>query len=115
MEHPLVSDFQICCGPRLWLKVAGGCKAQLLDRLLAATRPRHILEVGCYVGFSAVRFGCAVAGAGAVCSIEMDSTLARVATQLVEHAGLEQVVTVHVGHSEDRGLGAIGAFGDVAG
>lgn len=96
--------------------MAGGCKAQLLDQLLAATRPRQILEVGCYVGFSAVRFGCAVeGGAGGVCSIEMDPTLARVARQLVEQAGLEKVVTVHVGHSEDRVLGAVGTFGDLAG
>eukprot|EP00438_Fugacium_kawagutii_P034326 Skav216681 [mRNA] locus=scaffold91:12250:22892:+ [translate_table: standard] len=95
---------EFCSSRRLWLKVAGGCKAQLLDQLLVATRPRRILEVGCYVGFSAVRFGCAVEGGG-VCSVEMDPTVARVARQVVEHAGLEKLVTVHVGHSEDRGRG----------
>jgi predicted O-methyltransferase YrrM len=64
-------------------------------------------QVGCYVGFSALRFGAAVLPRGQVHSVEMDPTVARLAQQVVQHAGLQQVVTVHVGHSEEtpRGMG----------
>lgn len=49
-------------------------KAQLLETLLQHLRPSRILEVGCYVGYSAVRFGAAVHWRkGEVCSVEMVS------------------------------------------
>lgn len=49
-------------------------KAQLLESLLQHLRPSRILEVGCYVGYSAVRFGAAVQWRkGEVCSVEMVS------------------------------------------
>lgn len=49
-------------------------KAQLLETLLQHLRPSRILEVGCYVGYSAVRFGAAVQWQkGEVCSVEMVS------------------------------------------
>lgn len=54
------------------------------------------------MGFSALRFGAAVLPQnGQVHSVEMDPTVARLARQVVQHAGLQQVVTVHVGHSEE--------------
>lgn len=53
------------------------------------------------MGFSALRFGAAVLPQGQVHSVEMDPTVARLAQQVVQHAGLQQVVTVHVGHSEE--------------
>ena len=49
------------------------------------------------MGFSALRFGAAVLPRGQVHSVEMDPTVARLAQQVVQHAGLQQVVTVHVG------------------
>ena len=51
--------------------------------------------------------GAAVLPRGQVHSVEMDPTVARLAQQVVQHAGLQQVVTVHVGHSEEtpRGMG----------
>lgn len=100
-QAALAAVEEFCSTRRLWLKVAGGQKAQLLDAILGATRPMRILEVGCYVGFSALRFGAAVLPHGQVHSVEMDPTVARLAQQVVQHAGLQQVVTVHVGHSEE--------------
>ena len=47
-------------------------KAQLLETLLQHLYPSRILEVGCYVGYSAVRFGAAAQWRkGEVCSVEM--------------------------------------------
>ena len=57
------------------------------------------------MGFSALRFGAAVGTRGQVHSVEMDPTVARLAQQVLRHAGLEQVVTVHVGHSEESPRG----------
>ncbi|CAJ1454666.1 unnamed protein product [Effrenium voratum] len=92
---------EFCASRKVWMKVAGSQKAQLLEALLRATRPKRILEVGCYVGFTAIRLAStAQAWGGRVVSLEMDPTMARVANQLVSHAKLSEVVDIQVGHSE---------------
>eukprot|EP00434_Breviolum_minutum_P016580 symbB.v1.2.014617.t2/scaffold1072.1/size139929/4 len=101
-QKVLMAVEEFCKSRKLWLKLAGGVKAQLLETLLQHLRPSRILEVGCYVGYSAVRFGAAVQlRKGEVCSVEMDPIFAQVARKLVHHAQLTDVVSIHVGHSEE--------------
>ena len=96
-----VEDF--CRARKLWLKVAGGDKAAVLEKVVDVLKPKSVLEVGSYVGFSAIRLGAAVQRwGGQVVSLEMDPVLALIARQMVAHAGLEAVVQIQLGHSEVR-------------
>ena len=98
-----------CKSRKLWLKVAGGDKACVLEHVVTALKPESVLEVGCYVGFSAVRLGAAVQRwGGRVLSLEMDPVLAFIARQMVSHAGLSATVEIRIGHS-DASLEALGA------
>ena len=90
-----------CEHRKLWLKVAGGDKAQVLEQVLETLQPKSVLEIGCYVGFSAIRLGAAVRRwHGRVISLEMDPVFAFIAREMVAHAGLEEVVDIRLGHSE---------------
>lgn len=93
-----------------WLMVVGGSKGVILDscvhRLLTSgllsihfkepfSQPPVILEMGSYVGYSAIRLGEAVQSRnGKVFSIESDPANAAIAKKMVEIAGLSSVVTI---------------------
>ncbi|CAE8633249.1 unnamed protein product, partial [Polarella glacialis] len=87
---------------REWLKVAGGAKARLLEAVL---RPGDVvLELGCFVGFSALvavqrlrRLG----GGGRVISCELDAASAIIAREVISWAGAAEEVQVRIGLASD--------------
>merc|ERR1719265_2836583 len=86
----------------VWLKVAGGEKACVIDNVIYRHRPKLILEYGTYVGYTSTRMAMQVAAwGGKVISMEMDPVNATVARNHIELAGLSDVVTVQLGHSDD--------------
>ncbi|CAJ1398900.1 unnamed protein product [Effrenium voratum] len=99
----------------VWLKIAGGEKACVIDNVIAKQRPRLILEFGTYVGYTSTRMALQVnAWGGKVVTMEMDPVNATIAAQNaspdgslvlarnhIEMAGLSQAVTVQLGHSDD--------------
>jgi len=87
----------------LWLKLAGDEKGAVLDAVLAASgKPRLVVEVGLYVGYSSTRMGSQLrAWGGRVISMEVDPYHAAIARNTIELAGLSDVIEVWVGHSEN--------------
>jgi len=84
-----------------WLKVAGGEKAVALTRWVQqAPRTGDVLEVGTYMGFSAINFASALPGVRII-SLEVDPVHAIIARTLVAFAGLAHCIDIWVGHSED--------------
>lgn len=86
----------------------GGHKAQILSALIAKEKPTVIVELGGYLGYSAILFADAIHNAATksqnkirVWSLEMSPEFAEIARQLIEIAGLSDFVTVLVGPTEE--------------
>lgn len=87
----------------LWLKLAGDEKGAVLDAVLAMQdRPRLVVEVGLYVGYSSTRMASQMrAWGGRVISMEVDPFHAVIARNTIEWAGLSDYIEIWVGHSEN--------------
>lgn len=87
----------------LWLKLAGDEKGAVLDAVLAMHgRPRLVVEVGLYVGYSSTRMASQLkAWGGRVISMEVDPYHAAISRNTIELAGLSDYIEVWVGHSEN--------------
>ncbi|KAI9750157.1 MAG: hypothetical protein M1815_001947 [Lichina confinis] len=79
----------------------GEHKGKIVTDLIGEIKPQVMVELGGYVGYSALLFGDAVRRAGGkqYLSLERDPLFAAVITSLVDLAGLRDVVQVVVGSS----------------
>ena len=86
-----------------YLMNVGDDKGKIVTRLIAEIKPQTMLELGGYVGYSALLFGDAVRKAGGkkYFSLERNPEFAAVIMSLVELAGLSDVVKVIVGSSAE--------------
>ncbi|KAI9369691.1 S-adenosyl-L-methionine-dependent methyltransferase [Aspergillus egyptiacus] len=77
-------------------------KGDIVLDLIAKRKPQIMLELGCYVGYSAILFGDAVRRAGGkrYYSLELNAEFAAIANKLVELAGLGDFVHILVGRSD---------------
>lgn len=79
----------------------GPKKGQLISDLISERKPSTVVELGGYVGYSAIKFGDAVRRAGGkrYLSLEINPVFAAVANMLIDLAGLRDVVRVLVAPS----------------
>lgn len=86
-----------------YLMNVGDDKGRIVTNLIAEVKPKTMVELGGYVGYSAVLFGDAVRQAGGqrYFSLERNPEFAAVIMSLVDLAGLSGVVKVVVGPSTD--------------
>lgn len=86
-----------------FLMNVGEDKGKIVTDLIADVKPETMVELGGYVGYSAILFGDAVRRAGGrqYFSLERNPEFAAVIMSLVELAGLSDVVKVVVGRSGD--------------
>jgi len=96
-------------GHRRWLKIAGGPKASVID---AATRARSLsepeigIEMGCFVGYTAIRLGWRLGSQGrwgaslrvGVLSTELEAVHVCIARHHIDGAGLSCAAEVWPGH-----------------
>ncbi|KAL3687576.1 hypothetical protein R1sor_013885 [Riccia sorocarpa] len=87
---------------RSWLMNIGDDKGQLLDKAIADRKPKVVLELGAYIGYSAVRISSQLEEGAKLISLEMNPENASTATQVVEHAGLSDKVVVVEGILKDK-------------
>jgi catechol O-methyltransferase len=81
----------------------GDEKGLILDRAIATTQPKLLLELGAYVGYSALRTARAMPAGARLVSIEFSPANAAIAQRVVEHAGVADRVTIVVGTIGDGG------------
>jgi catechol O-methyltransferase len=82
----------------------GDKKGAILDDALRAAKPKLVLEVGAYIGYSALRLSrLVVADGGKVCSVEFSAANAALARRVVAHAGQGGRVSFVVGTLGDGG------------
>ena len=81
----------------------GDDKGKIVTDLIAEVKPDTMVELGGYVGYSAILFGDALRRAGGqrYCSLERNPEFAAVTMSLVDLAGLSDMVKVIVGRSSD--------------
>ncbi|GAQ07521.1 probable catechol O-methyltransferase 2 [Aspergillus lentulus] len=84
-----------------FLMNVGPYKGSIITDIIATERPSSILEIGGYIGYSAIMFGNAMRNTGVPApryvSLEMNPKFASVSRALVELAGLSDVVEIQEG------------------
>jgi len=86
----------------LWLKITAWEKAVVVHEVARLNRPQLVLEIGAYIGYSAMNLARAVRPfGGRVASIEVDPVHVCVVRNMVEHAGLTDNVDVWTGYCYD--------------
>jgi catechol O-methyltransferase len=100
-----------------YLMNIGPYKSKTVIDLITKHKPKIVVELGGYVGYSAVAFGAAAKAAGATkyYSLEMSPEFGNVITKLTELAGLGDIVQVVTGASTDslRRLGGDGTLSHI--
>jgi catechol O-methyltransferase len=81
----------------------GDKKGPILDKAVRDARPKLVLELGAYVGYSALRMSRCLAPGGRVCSVEFSAANAGLARRIVAHAGAADRITFFVGTLGDGG------------
>jgi caffeoyl-CoA O-methyltransferase len=77
--------------------LTGAIEGRLLQFLVWSLRPRRVLELGTYSGYSAISMAAALPPDGRIDTCEVDETHAAIAEGYVEEAGYGDRVTIHVG------------------
>jgi catechol O-methyltransferase len=79
----------------------GPYKGGIIADIIATERPSSILEIGGYIGYSAIMFGNAMRNTGVPApryvSLEMNPKFASVSRALIEVAGLSDIVEIQEG------------------
>ncbi|KAF2015939.1 S-adenosyl-L-methionine-dependent methyltransferase [Aaosphaeria arxii CBS 175.79] len=85
-----------------FLMNVGEDKGHIVTDLIAEVKPKIMVELGGYVGYSCILFGDAVRKAGGerYYSLEMNPEFAAVIASLVDLAGLSDIIKVVVGSSD---------------
>lgn len=65
---------------------------EILDAVVLETRPRYVLELGTYCGYSTLRIARLLPPGARLITIEMNPHYAQVARELFQHAGLDAQV-----------------------
>ncbi|CAG8895903.1 unnamed protein product [Penicillium egyptiacum] len=80
----------------------GAEKGKVVTNLIDELKPKTMIELGCYVGYSAILFGEAVRrnGGERYLSLELNPEFAAIANMLVELAGLRDFVCIIFGRSD---------------
>ena len=85
-----------------FLMNVGEEKGALLRRTLKDSNAKRVLEMGAYCGYSAVLMGSELQDRqGELVSLEIDGGNAAMARRVVDHAGLSDLVTIHVGSAAE--------------
>ncbi|HEX2045186.1 MAG TPA: class I SAM-dependent methyltransferase [Gaiellaceae bacterium] len=77
--------------------LTGPIEGRFLQFLVFALRPRRVLELGTYSGYSAISMASALPPGGHLDTCEIDERHAAVAARYVEEAGYGDRITIHVG------------------
>jgi catechol O-methyltransferase len=93
---------EFCYGRSVMMNV-GDEKGEILDRAIRQARPRRLLELGTYCGYSALRMSREMPQDARLWSIELNPANARIARRIWDHAGVGERVHGMVGSLDDDG------------
>ena len=79
--------------------VAGHLQGSFLEMISNMIRPRHILEIGTFTGYSAICLAKGLAPGGRLITIELNDELTQFARSFFERAGLSSVIEQLTGNA----------------
>ncbi len=91
------------CRHHSFLINVGEEKGSILDRAVERVRPRRLLELGTYCGYSALRMARRMPPDAHLWSVEFNPANADIARRIFAHAGIDDRVTVVIGTLGDGG------------
>ena len=77
--------------------LTGSIEGRLLEFLVFALRPKRVLELGTYSGYSSISMAAALPPGGHIDTCEVDQAHADVARRYHEEAGVTDRITIHLG------------------
>lgn len=75
--------------------------ASLIETLGHMIRPKHILEIGCAIGYSSILLSKTLADSGKVTTIEYNPDMVKIATENIQKANLSDTINVVEGDAKD--------------
>ena len=84
-----------------FLMNVGDAKGRILVDQLKQSGAGDVLELGTYCGYSAILMAQHLTGNGHIDSLEVNPDTAATAREIIDYAGLSEVVTVHEGAAAD--------------
>jgi catechol O-methyltransferase len=91
------------CRHHSYLINVGDEKGRILDGAIDRVRPRRLLELGTYCGYSALRTARQMSPGAHLYSVEFSPANADIAQRILAHAGVDDRVTIVVGTLGDGG------------
>ncbi|SKA04042.1 O-methyltransferase [Megasphaera cerevisiae] len=76
------------------LPILRGAELPLFRNILAAARPRHVLEIGTCIGYSALQMAPYLREGGMITTLELDAERAMTARQFIDQSQYSRAVTV---------------------
>jgi catechol O-methyltransferase len=102
LDSAIAAIDEFCYGRSFMINV-GDEKGELLDAAIRRAKPRRLLELGTYCGYSALRAARVMPDDAHLYSLEFNEANAAIARRILGHAGVDSRVTVIVGTLGDRG------------
>ncbi|XP_075179086.1 LOW QUALITY PROTEIN: catechol O-methyltransferase A-like [Anomaloglossus baeobatrachus] len=93
----VITAIDYFCSKVEWAMNVGDKKGEILDAVVLETRPRYVLELGTYCGYSTMRIARLLPPGARLITIEMNPHYAQVAMELFQFAGLDTQVELLVG------------------
>ncbi|CAF1086539.1 unnamed protein product [Adineta steineri] len=84
-----------------WLMSIGDRKGVIIDKAIQSRKPKTILELGTFLGYSSLRMAAQIPNDTLIFSIEIDPELAKIAHAIHEHAGVGDRIKILIGSSEN--------------
>ncbi len=81
--------------------LSGHLQGSFLQMMSKMIRPKIVLEIGTFTGYSAICLAMGLQDGGHVHTIEIDEELHDMAAQYIEEAGLQDKITQHTGSAID--------------
>ena len=89
------------CSDEHWMMNVGPEKGRFVDEVIASVQPQVMLELGTYVGYSAVRWASLLPEGGRLWSIDPEPAAQESAGLLLKKAGLSERVRLVNGRAQD--------------
>lgn len=85
----------------LSIMLSGHLQGAMLKMISLMVKPKHILEIGTYTGYSAICLAKGLQDGGLLQTIEINEELEDIAFRYFCKAGLEKKITQHIGTAEE--------------
>jgi len=81
--------------------IIGPERGKFLDEAVSRHRPKSVLEVGTFVGYSAIRIARLLPPGGRIICVEIDPDKAKAAKGNAKRAGVERLIDVRLGDAKE--------------